>query len=134
MSTQSLRFLEDTSARSSSEVQSLPNTCCFLVIVIRPRHFPRTMSVDFVSTLRDKDRGAARRRWGVETPSVSVLYANRNGIVSLTSGRGACGVYNRFSELKAAGIVSARFSNSPITRIKGNACGGAPPATSPRQT
>lgn len=64
------------------------------------------------------------RFWGVETSCRLVRVPTRNGTISLTYGRGACSVCNRFAELKAVGIVSARFSNSPITRDQGGVFAG----------
>lgn len=41
---------------------------------------------------------------------------------------------SRFSELKVTGTGFARFSNSPIARVKEAACGGAPQAKASRGT
>lgn len=59
--------------------------------------------------------GAVRAALGLSNPL-------KTGLVSAVGHRlldlmvGSCGVCNRFSELKAVGIVSSRFTNSPITR------------------
>lgn len=58
------------------------------------------------------------RLWGVETPHEKLVLAV-SAPHSLTYGRGACGVCNRFTRTKGYRDRLVRFSNSPITRDQG---------------
>lgn len=79
-----------------------------------------------VTIYPERRRGAPGRG----NPELSGLGAIRKWRRSSTMRSGSLRLCNRFSELKAVGTGSARFSNSPITRVQELACGGVPQAAS----